>query len=165
MLKLRPGLFIFLICLVWSTRAFCQVPTNPVIDTTITHESLDNDADNIPIVSLDDNDGQDGSAQNISGQLTAGRNPFLNAANFQFSAVRFRIRGYDADFSDTYMNGIPMENLDIQRFRPPVAVGPSVHDRALARALVIGLCVHRFLSRRVLIFTSVDGCDVVKASR
>ncbi|MBU3715107.1 MAG: TonB-dependent receptor [Ferruginibacter sp.] len=44
--------------------------------------------------------------------LTAGRDPFFNAASFKFSAVRFRIRGYDADLFSTYMNGVPMENLD-----------------------------------------------------
>lgn len=68
--------------------------------------------DNIPVISLDENDGQDGSAQNVSSQLSAGRDPFLNAATFKFSAVRFRVRGYDADQFGTYINGVPMENLD-----------------------------------------------------
>lgn len=68
--------------------------------------------DNIPVISLDENDGQDGSAQNISSQLGAGRDPFLNAATFKFGAVRFRIRGYDSDQFNTFINGVPMENLD-----------------------------------------------------
>lgn len=83
----------------------------PARDTLI--ETLkDNLQDNIPVISLDENDGQDGSAQNISSQLSAGRDPFLNAATFKFGAVRFRIRGYDADQFGTFINGIPMENLD-----------------------------------------------------
>ena len=95
--------------------AFSQVTkqkdTIPARDTII--EILkDNMQDNIPLISLDENDAQDGSAQNISSQLSAGRDPFLNAATFKFSAVRFRIRGYDADQFGTYINGIPMENLD-----------------------------------------------------
>ncbi len=85
--------------------------TIPARDTLI--ETLkDNLQDNIPVISLDENDGQDGSAQNISSQLSAGRDPFLNAATFKFGAVRFRIRGYDADQFGTFINGIPMENLD-----------------------------------------------------
>ena len=64
------------------------------------------------MISIDENDGLDGSAQNISSQLSAGRDPFFNAASFKFNAVRFRIRGYDADLFSTYMNGVPMENLD-----------------------------------------------------
>ena len=53
--------------------------------------------DNIPTVSLDENDMGDGGNQNISSLLTAGRDPFYSAASFNFSAVRFRIRGYDND--------------------------------------------------------------------
>lgn len=86
--------------------------TLPARDSTQLENLKDNLQDNIPVVSLDENDGQDGSAQNISSQLSAGRDPFLNAATFKFSAVRFRIRGYDADNFNTYINGIPMENLD-----------------------------------------------------
>lgn len=81
-------------------------------DTTILEELKDMTLDNIPVITLDENDAQDGSAQNISSQLTAGRDPYLNAATFKFNAVRFRIRGYDADLFSTYMNGMPMENLD-----------------------------------------------------
>ncbi|MEJ7610257.1 MAG: TonB-dependent receptor [Ferruginibacter sp.] len=104
-------LFCFIaMCL--TVAGFSQVTPKPVTDTTLAQEAKEGDADNIPIVSLDDNDGQDGSAQNISGQLSAGRSSFLDAVNFHFSAVRFRLRGYDADLIDTYMNGVPMENLD-----------------------------------------------------
>lgn len=81
-------------------------------DTSITDDAKETLLDNIPIVSLDENDNQDGSAQNISGYLNLGRNPFVSAATFNFGVVRFRARGYDADMSDTYMNGAPMENLD-----------------------------------------------------
>ena len=73
---------------------------------------LDALLDNIPVISLDEGDVQDASSQNISSQLSAGRDPFLSAASFHFNAVRFRIRGYDADLFSTYMNGVPMETLD-----------------------------------------------------
>lgn len=93
------------------SQAVKQKDTIPARDTLI--ETLkDNLQDNLPVISLDENDAQDGSAQNISSQLSAGRDPFLNAATFKFGAVRFRIRGYDADQFGTYINGVPMENLD-----------------------------------------------------
>jgi hypothetical protein len=102
---------------VFSVRALAQTettpaPVNPVKDTSIVEELKESAGDNIPVVSLDENDMQDGSAQNISSQLGAGRDPFLSAASFHFNAVRFRVRGYDADLFSTYMNGVPMENLD-----------------------------------------------------
>lgn len=118
MFTFRPKVFTVLVTMVFASAAFSQVtpPAQPatkaVIDSTLAQEAKEADLDNIPVVSLDDNDGQDGSAQNISGQLSAGKNPFLDAANFHFSTVRFRIRGYDADLSSTYMNGVPMQNLD-----------------------------------------------------
>lgn len=87
-------------------------PPAPQKDTSIVQDAKDAMGDNIPVISLDENDMQDGSAQNISSQLGAGRDPFLSAASFHFNAVRFRIRGYDADLFSTYMNGVPMENLD-----------------------------------------------------
>ncbi|MBK7375194.1 MAG: TonB-dependent receptor [Chitinophagaceae bacterium] len=113
--KTKNCLLMVMLAGLFLPPAFSQVTkqkdTIPARDTII--EILkDNMQDNIPLISLDENDAQDGSAQNISSQLSAGRDPFLNAATFKFSAVRFRIRGYDADQFGTYINGIPMENLD-----------------------------------------------------
>jgi hypothetical protein len=116
MIKIKLSLLVALLSGVFLPSVFAQVKppkTVPVIpDTTITETLSENAVDNIPVISLDENDGQDGSAQNISSQLAAGRDPFLNAATFKFGAVRFRIRGYDADQFNTYINGAPMENLD-----------------------------------------------------
>jgi len=97
---------------IFALAVNAQVPQKPTQDTTILQEGKDAMLDNIPVISLDENDMQDGSAQNISSQLSAGRDPFLSGASFQFNAVRFRIRGFDADMFNTYMNGAPMENLD-----------------------------------------------------
>jgi hypothetical protein len=116
MIKIKHCLLVALLSGVFLPAAFSQVetpksaPLNP--DTTIIETLRENQTDNIPVISLDESDGQDGSAQNISSQLGAGRDPFLNAATFKFGAVRFRIRGYDADQFNTYINGAPMENLD-----------------------------------------------------
>ena len=103
--------------LIISARAQ-DIPKPVITDTTAQPDSVnaeflkDNVPDNIPTISLQDNDFSDAGSQNISSQLTAGRDPFYNAARFNFSAARFRLRGYDADFSSVYINGIPMDNLD-----------------------------------------------------
>ena len=81
-------------------------------DTSVIDEIKDNVLDNIPTISLSEDDFSESGSQNISSLLTAGRDPFYNAATYNFSAARFRIRGYDADLSGTYMNGIPMESID-----------------------------------------------------
>lgn len=104
---IRP-LAIFLAAILLVSTAHSQQTT----DTTVLEQLKEDVGDNIPVVTIDENDAQDGSAQNVSSVLTAGRDPFFNAASFKFSAIRFRIRGYDADLFSTYMNGAPMENLD-----------------------------------------------------
>lgn len=110
LLKNLIVLTIFLIT--WQISFAQETEKKQPGDTSVLEEIKDAVLDNIPVVTLDESDGEDGSAQNISSQLTAGRDPFLSAANFRFNTVRFRIRGYDADNFSTYMNGAPMENLD-----------------------------------------------------
>ncbi len=97
-----------------GTVAMAQVVDTTTVrkDSVLAEELKDAVLDNIPTVSLDDNDLGDGGSQNVSSLLTAGRDPFYSAASFNFSAVRFRIRGYDNELFSTYMNGIPMDNLD-----------------------------------------------------
>ena len=65
-------------------------PIKPIADSLHNINREDAVTDNIPVISLDENDGQDGSAQNVSSQLSAGRDPFLSAATFKFSAARSR---------------------------------------------------------------------------
>src|SRR5690606_27414838 len=89
-----------------ETRPTPPAPPSPAKDTSISGDLRDAISDNITTISLDENDMQDGSAQNVSSVLGAGRDPFLSAASFHFNAVRFRIRGYDADLFSTYMNGV-----------------------------------------------------------
>ena len=118
MLTTKPLFFtsLLLLCLAHTSVAQKKTHKDTTVilsaDTTLADDAKDNLLDNIPVVSLDENDNQDGSAQNISSQANAGRDPFHRAASFNFNTVRFRLRGYDADLYSTYMNGAPMENLD-----------------------------------------------------
>ena len=64
------------------------------------------------VVTLDDNDLDNGSGGNISSMLSAGRDPFYSAVSYNFYAVRFKYRGYDAKSSEILMNGMPLENLE-----------------------------------------------------
>lgn len=103
---------LLLLCLCAGTVAMAQVDSTAKRDSAITEEIKSGMLDNLPTVSLDENDLGDGGSQNVSSLLTAGRDPYHSAASFNFSSVRFRIRGYDNDLFSTYMNGIPMDNLD-----------------------------------------------------
>lgn len=92
--------------------SFAQIDSTARKDTSILDEVKDALLDNIPTITLDEGDMGDAGGQNVSSLLTAGRDPFFSAASFNFSAVRFRIRGYENDHFSTFLNGIPMDNLD-----------------------------------------------------
>lgn len=69
--------------------------------------------DLIPTISLsDDNLEVEGNNQNISGLLTASRDVFVSAAAFTFGPARFRIRGYDSEYVNVFLNGLPFNDLD-----------------------------------------------------
>ncbi len=60
-------------------------------------------------ISSDDLD-MDSKGQSISGLLQSGADPFESAVSYVFSPARFQIRGYDSEYSLTYMNGIPVND-------------------------------------------------------
>jgi hypothetical protein len=121
---------------------------------TILEELKENVLDNIPTVSLDENDLGDGGGQNISSVLAAGRDPFLSAASFNFSAVRFRIRGYDNDYFGTYMNGIPMDNLD--NGFTPYGLWGGLNDVMRNRDASFGLRANTFAFGEIGSVTNID---------
>jgi hypothetical protein len=104
----------------FAIHASAQIQSNNerIKDSISKNDSLvieglkENIVDNIPTISLGDNELNDVGNQNISSLLTAGRDPFYNAATFNFSAMRFHVRGYEADYTSVYINGIPIDNLD-----------------------------------------------------
>lgn len=123
-------------------------------DSSYVNETKEEVADNIPIVSLDENDLGDGSSQNVSSLLTAGRDPFYSAAAFNFGAARFKIRGYDADNFGTYMNGIPMENLD--NGFTPFGLWGGLNDVMRNKDLSLGLRYNTFSFGDIGSTTSID---------
>lgn len=123
-------------------------------DSTGVEETKEDVADNIPVVSLDENDLGDGSSQNVSSLLTAGRDPFYSAAAFNFSSARFRIRGYDADNFGTYMNGVPMENLD--NGFTPFGLWGGLNDVMRNRDLSLGLRYNTFAFGDIGSVTNID---------
>lgn len=76
--------------------------------------SLANQQDNLPSISLSESDVKESTSQTVAGVLSASRDPFASAAAFNFSAGRFRNRGYDNE-NLTLMNGIPAEDLSSSR--------------------------------------------------
>ncbi len=120
----------------------------------IAEESKEIVSDNIPVISLDDNDFGEIPSQNISSLLTAGRDPFYSAAAYSFSPARFRVKGYDADFSTVFMNGIPMDNLD--NGFTPYGLWGGLNDVMRNRDISFGLRYNTYSFGDLSITTNID---------
>lgn len=59
---------------------------------------------------------EEGVAQAISSLAGASDNVYYNAASYDFSLMRFRLRGYDSEYSDTYINGVNFNDATRGRF-------------------------------------------------
>ncbi len=143
--------------------SFSQSRLKPQKDTTKTGDTIRNSElrdikddvlSNIPTISIDDNDLGEGNSQNVSSVLTAGRDPFMSAASYSFSALRFRFRGYEADNFRTYINGAPMENLD--RGNTPYATWGGLNDVLRNKDLSFGLRPSNFSFGEIGQVTSID---------
>lgn len=71
----------------------------------------------IPTLGLEENDvaggDDDGTrSQNVSGLLTASRDPFLSTTAFVFGPYRFLPRGYDRSTQQVLINGAPMNDVE-----------------------------------------------------
>ncbi len=141
-----------------GTLLLAQPAKNPT-DTlprtdSIIRDLKDNLLDNIPQISLDENDMSDGSAQNVSSVLTAGRDPFFNAAAFNWSSARFRVRGYDNENNATFINGLPMDNLD--NGYTPFGLWGGLNNVMRNRDLNIGLRYNTFSFGDLASSTNID---------
>lgn len=106
-----------MLCLFISAVAQSQPPRALRRDTLNLYDTAqtnirDQLQENIPVITLDENELKNEGQTTVASLLTAGRDPFYSVASFNFSAARFRIRGYDADAFAVFINGAPMNSLD-----------------------------------------------------
>ncbi|MFA8300778.1 MAG: hypothetical protein ACEPOV_11490 [Hyphomicrobiales bacterium] len=66
---------------------------------------------NIPVLSLEDAEIDDtNQSGDISGLLSASRDPYLNTAGYTFGRARFRVRGYESQYTNVLFNNIPVND-------------------------------------------------------
>jgi hypothetical protein len=69
--------------------------------------------DNIAVVSIEDlQQITDDNAQSVSSVLSSSRDPFEEAAAFNLGTGRFRARGYNNEDTETFINGMAINDLD-----------------------------------------------------
>ena len=80
-------------------------------------------------------DDEEGSAQSIAALTGASDDVYYIAANYDFQPMRFRIRGYDSKYTETYINGISFNDLARGRFNYSTLGGMSRAFRDKTTAL------------------------------
>lgn len=73
---------------------------------------IQNTIDSFPNISIDDFVDLSDATEDISSVLAGARDPYLQTVSYNFANVRFRFRGYDADYATTYINGLLVDKLD-----------------------------------------------------
>jgi len=71
------------------------------------------DADNKDVSYLSETEiSESEESMEVVSLLTASQDEFNRTAAFDFGVARFKIRGYHPNFSEIYLNGMPMNDLD-----------------------------------------------------
>ncbi|HZV71473.1 MAG TPA: hypothetical protein VFG10_18100 [Saprospiraceae bacterium] len=105
-----------LLYLDWNgqTTEFSGTTTTPdatdlgeILLTTAVQSEKEQD---LPTITLDDND--ENEDINISGLLQSGDDLFGSLTNYTFSPARFNRRGLEAEYSDGYLNNLPINDLE-----------------------------------------------------
>ena len=110
---------------------------------SIKPSSLNNDAAGISEVSTSALDFEDDNkGQNVSGLLHSTNDVFVNTAGFNLGAAYFRIRGYDSENSNVYINGV-LAN-DPENGRPSWSEWGGLNDAMRNKEVVNGLAASRF---------------------
>ena len=97
---MSKGLFLVASALAFATHASAQVPVDSLAtdnsDFTFTESQLDEDNDALQVVA----------------SVTAKNDLYLQNVGYRFSAMRFKVRGYDNAYNTTYINGIHFSDAE-----------------------------------------------------
>ncbi len=91
----------------------------------------------IPTVSLSDDDMKESTSQNVASVLNSSRDAFVTATTYNFSVARFRLRGYDDENFTTLMNNVPM--TDLTTGRTMYSTWSGLNDVMRSRETTLGL--------------------------
>jgi len=94
------------------------------------------------------------SSQNVASVLNAGRDPFLSFASFNWSAFRYRIRGYD--FGDNQLNFNTLPINDIETGNPRYSSWGGLNDVFRNRTNFNGISFTPYGFGGIAGFTNID---------
>lgn len=90
--------------------AIAQTPQTPA-DSTIEEDLSLVGVIDASVLDADGEDGGNDASQDINTAVLVSHDVFLNNASYQLSPMRFRVRGYKNTFEETYINGMPLNDM------------------------------------------------------
>ncbi|PLX00955.1 MAG: hypothetical protein C0594_14955 [Marinilabiliales bacterium] len=85
-------------------------------DTVYADDSVDVEYSAMPVITISASDLEsDQESQDISGLLSASRDPFVSTAGYTFGPARYRIRGYDSENTLVTINGLIANDVESGR--------------------------------------------------
>ncbi len=87
---------------------------------------------------------EEGNAQSVGVLTGASDNVYYDATSYNFSVMRFRMRGYDSYFNTTYINGIPFNDLARGRFNYSTLGGMNRAFRNRTNTIGLGAASYGF---------------------
>ena len=103
---MKKGVKLTAAALLMASGAWAQAPADTLqlsdnTDFTFTESQLDEDND---------------AAQTVSTIVGAKSDPYNSEVGYLFSPMRFKVRAYDNQYSNYYMNGLQLNDLELGRF-------------------------------------------------
>ncbi|MDE6175463.1 MAG: carboxypeptidase-like regulatory domain-containing protein, partial [Duncaniella sp.] len=87
---------------------------------------------------------EEGSAQSIAALTGASDDVYYNSASYDFQPMRFRIRGYDSKYTETYINGVNFNDMARGRFNYSTLGGMNRAFRDRTASLGLGAAAFGF---------------------
>ena len=104
---MKSGKYILVSSILVSTGLFAQTDSTSINEIdSVFDENINTPAFTVSLDGIDDA-GQD---QSVSGLLQSSRDVYTRIAGYNFSAARFRIRGYGSENFTVMMNGVTLNN-------------------------------------------------------
>ncbi len=136
---------------------FFWILMNPIMaqEDETPKDTIPNTTSDIPVLTLSETELEtEEGFENISALLTASRDIFSNAAAFNWGISRFRIRGYDNNNTETFINGANMN--DLETGRTFWSAWGGLNDVFRNRSVVFGLSPSEFTHGGINGATNMD---------
>lgn len=102
-------------CLIYFFISHCvqaqKKTKQKALPNVLVQKVVVSEPDEIPVVVLDPDTKNGMEPSFVASSLHANKDPFYNTASFGFAAAGFMIKGLDASFSQTLLNGLPIKSL------------------------------------------------------